>query len=182
MTRRLQTRMAPTFMLAGLISAGILATACDLDATPDQYAAVCIDRVTQIRVPDSQCGMYDTGAAVMADDEWDYIDTTLYPTFYLPRQGTRINITNVTVVHTVPASTVVYRSVPAGGGAFSSVKARTSQTTVGATNTGTGTARTASAAGQGTTNSRVQRGGFGIPSSSGGNSHAGTVPARTSGS
>lgn len=167
MTRRLQTRTAPTFVLAAVVGAGILAAACDLNTTPDQYAAVCIDRVTQIRVDDSQCGMYNTGGAVMAADEWDYIDTTLYPTFYLPRQGTRINITNVTVVHTVPPSTVVYRSVPAGGGTFSSVKARTSQTTVGATNIGTGTARTASAAGQGTTNSRVQRGGFGIPSNSG---------------
>lgn len=167
---------APAAGLAAAIGLAILAAGCDVNATPDQYAAVCIDRVTQIRVDDSQCGMYNTGAAVATADEWDYIDTDLYPDYVLPRRGARINVTNINIVHTVPASTVVYRSVPTAGGAFASVRSRASQTTVGATNTG----RTATAAGQGTTNSRVQRGGFGI-SSTGGSKPAGSVSISTGG-
>lgn len=148
-----QSPSAPTYLLAALVGASLLAAAAACDTSPDaQYVGVCVDRVTQLRVPDDQCGLYDTGGAVGLGDEWDYIDTVAYPTYLVPAYGRRINITNITVVHTAPANVSVYRGVPRVGGAASAVR---SQSTLAGTHTGSGSS------GQGTVNSSVERGGFG---------------------
>lgn len=60
---------------------------------------MCIDRVTQQRVPDEQCGAYAGGAAVAAGEEWDYVNTALYPSWEVPAYGAHISTTHVTIVH-----------------------------------------------------------------------------------
>jgi hypothetical protein len=156
MTHRRQSLTPPTYLLAALAGAGFLAavTACDT-APDDQYVGVCVDRATQQRVPDDQCGLYESGGAVALADEWDYIDTVRYPTYVVPAYGRRINVTNITVVHTAPANVSVYRGVPRSGGTASAV--RSQSTLAGSVHTGSGSSN------QGTANSSIQRGGFGVP-------------------
>jgi hypothetical protein len=168
MTHRRQAATPQTFLLATLVGASLLAAAAACDTPPDaQYVGVCVDRVTQLRVSDDQCGLYDTGAAVGSADEWDYIDTVAYPTYLVPAYGRRINVTNITVVHTAPANVTVYRGAPRSGGTATAV--RSQSTLAGSVHTGSGSSN------QGTANSSIQRGGFGVPGGK-------TAPAVSAGS
>jgi hypothetical protein len=168
MTTR-QSPTAPTFVLAGLVAASLLASgtvaACDADpAGYSQYVGVCVNQVTQQRVPDGDCGLYANGAAVAVGYTMDYVDLGLYPSFRVPAYGSRFNGTNVTVVHNVQNNVTVYRNVPSGGGVASSLTSRATMSRPGTATSGGG----GGASNQGTVNSSVQRGGFGVPSAAGG--------------
>ncbi len=166
MTQKRQASTAPTFVLAGLVAAGLIAAgtvaACDTDSVGSQYVGMCVNQVTQQRVPDDDCGLYANGSAVAVGYTMDYIDLGLYPSFRVPAYGSRFSSTNVTIVHNVSNNTTVYRNVSRTGGAASSLTSR-------ATVTRPGTSSSSSSGGasnQGTANSSIQRGGFGVPSAS----------------
>lgn len=155
-----QSAIPPTYLLAAMVGATVLASAaaCDTNqpAVNPQYIGVCIDRVTQQRVPDEQCGAYAGGAAVAVGDEWDYVNTALYPSWEVPAYGAHISTTHVTIVHSYPATATVYRGVPRAGGAVSVVRARSALVTARPAGSG-------GSLGQGTAKSTITRGGFGVP-------------------
>jgi len=164
MNSKRQASAAPTYVLAGIVAAGLLAAgtvaACDAGSGYSSYVGMCVDQVTQQRVPDDECGLYANGAAVAPGYVMDYVDLSLYPSFRVPAYGSRFSATNVTIVHNVRNNTTVYRNVSRTGGVASSLTTRATVTHTGASPGATG------ASNQGTVNSSIQRGGFGVPSAS----------------
>lgn len=104
-----------------------------------EYLGVCVNQVTGFRADDALCNGGLGGTYVE-----DWVDTYRYPNFIMPAYGSRINITHVTVVHTLPRGVSSSRSVPRLGGAATSI--RTGLSSSGST---------------------IQRGGFGLPGSAG---------------
>jgi hypothetical protein len=184
---RFSSRQAPGHVLATLAGAAVLAAlvgttaACGSDAVNGavggpQYLGVCVDPSTGMRVDDSYCGGESPlGAALASRYAWDYINTYAYPNFVMPAYGSRINVTHITVVHTLPRNVTVSRSIPRTGGSATTIRsglARTSSGPVGGAGVRPGnSAGTGSKVGSGGvssgTSSSIQRGGFGIPGSGG---------------
>lgn len=159
-TRR-QSPVAPTHVLASVVAGAIVAigvAACDTSQDDSQYVGMCVDQTTQQRVPDSDCGLYANGSAVAVGYTMDYIDLGLYPSFRVPAYGSRFSSTNVTIVHNVQNNTTVYRNVPRTGGVASSLTSRSTVTRPSSSGSTAG-----GASNQGTANSSIQRGGFGVP-------------------
>lgn len=169
---------APKTILTGVVGAAVLAASVACGATAPagpvgpEWLGVCVDPVTGDRVPESDCGGENAlGAALATAYVWDYIDTYRYPSYRMPAYGTRVNITNITVVHSVPRGSSVSRSVPRTGGSASSV--RTSLGSKSSTS-GSGTGKSTSGSGS------ITRGGLGVSSgsSSGGiSSRGGSISA-----
>ena len=181
--RRSRTVATLTGAAAALASAGLLA-GCGHPAPPAStgvYVGVCVDPVTNLRVPDDLCGGADasTGAALAARYLWDYYPpsyTGMIAAYHQPVVG-------VTIIHTVPATTstnvvVIDHGAAARGGSVTSIRAAAvkshnqatvrSQTTTPATGTTksatpTTTAPRTSTTTPATRNSSIQRGGLGVP-------------------
>lgn len=173
-------------LAAAIIAATAAGCAGNVNAVPvgPQDLAVCVDQTTGLRVPDFQCGGESAlGAAITTGFLWDYVNTSRYPNFIVPRVGVAMPRT-VIVVHTVPRTVRVGRSLSTSGGKVSTlskqVAQRPARTAAGAKPAGSagtkpGTAKTAPKPGNG-----IQRGGFGVPS--GRTSHSTPHVGRSSGS
>ena len=130
-----------SFIAAGALAAIVL-TGCSInDAVAPDYVGVCVDRLTGLRLQDSQCAIAGTAY-------WDYVDMNVYPDFYVPSYGSRVNITNINVTHTVARGVTVNRNLSTGR--LSSNSRLNSSSSYKNSNT------------YKSGNSNIQRGGFGV--------------------
>jgi hypothetical protein len=156
----------PGVWLTGLVGAALVAAAasgCDADTVapppplPSAYVGVCVDPITQQRIPDWKCGGAVDGTGLAMDLDgfyWDYFPPTYVGV--VPGYYTRLPL-GVTYVRTLPRSTVIVvdRGVSSAGG-----RAATIRTTAVKTGAGrTVVAPKAPAAAK--PNTGIQRGGFG---------------------
>lgn len=193
---RKQSTTAPKPWFTGAVGAAIIAATVagcgsgySSSAVPvgPTDLAVCVNQVTGMRVPDFQCGGESSlGAALAAGMLWDYVNTSRYPNFVVPAVGVRMPAT-IVVVHTVPRSVSVGRSLSASGGRVSSLRTQVAQRNTGAGSKPAGGAgvKPAPKPAPGAGSKGIQRGGFGVPSgrtSGGSGSGFGSSRSHSSGS
>jgi hypothetical protein len=132
-------------IIVGII--GFVTIACGNAGTYDSdYVGLCMQRTTNVRVPDDMCSNQGTAY-------WDYVDVDMYSNFTYPAYYRQLP-PNVVVIHTEPKNVTIVKNLGSSGGLarnLSSIKNSVSSRI------------NRKPAAKPTKNSSIVRGGFGVP-------------------